>query len=74
MATMLPDKPRSRASVRAGSLSRSEREVFRMLAQGLNGVEIAHRLVLSPARVTAHVRNGRQRLGARTRAHALRSR
>jgi len=55
----------------AGSLSHREREVFKLLAQGLKGAEIAHRLMLSTETVRAHVHNGSKRLGARTRVHAL---
>ena len=55
----------------AGSLSHREREVFKLLARGLNGVEIADRLLLSTETVRTHVSNGSRRLGARTRVHAL---
>jgi PAS domain S-box-containing protein len=52
-------------------LTPREREVITLLALGLSGAEIAERLVLSPETVRIHVRNARQRLGARTRAHAI---
>jgi DNA-binding CsgD family transcriptional regulator len=52
-------------------LTRREREVFRLLALGFNGPEIAQRLVLSPDTVRTHVHNGIVRLGARTRAQAV---
>jgi mannose-1-phosphate guanylyltransferase/mannose-1-phosphate guanylyltransferase/phosphomannomutase len=55
----------------AQRLTPREREVMSLLALGLNGAEIAERLVLSPETVRVHVRNARQRLGARTRAHAI---
>ena len=52
-------------------LSDREQEVIALLASGLNGEEIAARLVLSPETVKTHVRNAMQRLGARTRVHAV---
>jgi PAS domain S-box-containing protein len=52
-------------------LTPREREVITLLALGLSGAEIAERLVISPETVRIHVRNARQRLGARTRAHAI---
>jgi DNA-binding CsgD family transcriptional regulator len=52
-------------------LTAREREIFQLLARGLTGPEIARELVLSPATVRTHVQNGVQRLGARTRLHAL---
>jgi PAS domain S-box-containing protein len=56
---------------RGQQLTPREREVITLLALGLTGAEIAERLVLSPETVRIHVRNARQRLGARTRAHAI---
>jgi DNA-binding NarL/FixJ family response regulator len=53
------------------TLSGREQEVVELLADGLNGEQIAERLVLSPETVKTHVRNAMQRLDARTRAHAV---
>ena len=53
------------------ALSRREREVFRLLAEGLSGEEIAARLYLSPETVRTHIRNGMTKLGARTRTQAV---
>jgi DNA-binding NarL/FixJ family response regulator len=53
------------------SLSAREQEVVELLAAGLNGEQIAERLVLSPETVKTHVRNAMHRLDARTRAHAV---
>ncbi len=53
------------------ALSRREREVFRLLADGLSGEEIAARLYLSPETVRTHIRNGMAKLGARTRTQAV---
>lgn len=49
-------------------LSGREREVMTLLASGLQGNEIAERLVLSPETVKSHVRNALAKLGRRTRA------
>ena len=38
-----------------------------MLAKGLNGEEVAERLVLSPETVRTHVRNAMEKLEANTR-------
>lgn len=42
-----------------------------LLANGLTGEGIAQRLVLSPETVRTHVRNAMEKLGARTRTHAI---
>ena len=52
-------------------LSPREREVVGLLAEGLNGPEIAERLFISPATVRTHVENVMQKLEARTRVHAI---
>lgn len=52
-------------------LTAREAEVLDLLAVGLNGEEVAQRLVLSSETVRTHVRNASARLGARTRAHAV---
>jgi DNA-binding NarL/FixJ family response regulator len=56
---------------RIGILSPREREVLDLLAQGLNGEEVAERLVLSPETVRTHVRNAMEKLEANTRVHAV---
>lgn len=56
---------------REGALTRREREILELLAQGLSGAEIAARLVLSPETVRTHIRNAMSKLGARTRSHAV---
>lgn len=70
MAMTLPEQVPSPSGPRT-SLSPSEREVLRLFAHGLKEGEIAHRLLITPETVKTHARNGRQRLGARTRAHAV---
>jgi DNA-binding CsgD family transcriptional regulator len=48
-----------------------EREVLALLADGLGAEEIALRLTLSPLTVRTHIRNLRDKLGARNTAHAV---
>jgi DNA-binding NarL/FixJ family response regulator len=62
---------RSSATERIQVLSRREREVLDLLAQGLNGEQIAERLFLSPETVRTHVRNAMNKLEAHTRVHAI---
>jgi DNA-binding CsgD family transcriptional regulator len=52
-------------------LTPREREIFRLLALGFSGRDIAKQLFLSPETVRTHVQNGVSRLGARTRGHAI---
>ena len=59
------------AAVRPHVLTPREREVFELLARGRSGPQIAAELVLSPETVRTHVQNGIERLGARTRVHAV---
>ena len=55
----------------AGALTEREAEVLALLADGLNGPEIANRLGISPETVKSHAGNLKLRLGARTLAHAV---
>ncbi len=59
------------ASFEVASLSKREREVFELLADGLSGAEIAEALVLSPETVRTHIRNAMGKLGASTRSQAV---
>lgn len=61
----------TRTANRAETLSRREREVLSMLAGGRTVGEIATDLVLSPFTVRTHVRNAKDKLQARTTAHAV---
>jgi DNA-binding NarL/FixJ family response regulator len=56
---------------RVPSLSKREREIIELLAQGLTGEEVAERLVLSPETVKTHIRNAMGKLEASTRVHAI---
>ena len=58
------------AALRVSRLSPREREVLGLLADGLQGPEIAQRLFLSLETVRTHVRNAVGKLGARTRVQA----
>jgi pimeloyl-ACP methyl ester carboxylesterase/DNA-binding CsgD family transcriptional regulator len=51
-------------------LSGREREVLRLVAEGLSDADIAARLVLSPHTVHRHVANIRRKLGLRSRSAA----
>lgn len=53
------------------ALSPREREVMAALAQGLKGRQVAERLGIAPDTVRTHVENAMQKLGARTRVHAI---
>jgi putative two-component system response regulator len=60
-----------KARVAGGQLTQREREVITLLAQGLNGEEVAETLFLSPATIRTHLRNAMDKVGARTRAHLI---
>lgn len=73
---VIVDRPRaSGATPPAGSAQRRltprEREVFRLLALGFTGGEVAERLVLSPHTVRRHVEKGIARLDANNRVQAI---
>lgn len=52
-------------------LSRREREILDLLAQGLTGAQVATRLFISPETVRTHIRNAMAKLQAHTRVHAI---
>jgi pimeloyl-ACP methyl ester carboxylesterase/DNA-binding CsgD family transcriptional regulator len=56
--------------VGVGELSKREREVLLLVADGLSDSDIAARLVLSPHTVHRHVANIRRKLGLRSRSAA----
>jgi PAS domain S-box-containing protein len=58
-------------SADAPRLSQREREITRLLAEGLSGERIARELFLSPETVRTHIRNAMEHVGARTRAHLV---
>jgi DNA-binding NarL/FixJ family response regulator len=53
------------------SLSKREREIMDLLAQGLTGEQVAERLFLSSETVKTHIRNAMTKLEAHTRVHAI---
>src|SRR2546423_203322 len=55
----------------AAALTPREREVLRLLGEGLSAREIAAHLYLSPKTVGTHCENILKKLGVRTRAHAV---
>lgn len=56
---------------RGRALSPREKEILILLARGLTGAQAAERLWLSPETVRTHVRNAMEKLGAKTRTHAV---
>jgi DNA-binding CsgD family transcriptional regulator len=52
-------------------LTRREREVLSLLAEGMSTKQVAAHLVLSPFTVRTHVQNLRAKLGARSTGHAI---
>jgi DNA-binding NarL/FixJ family response regulator len=61
----------ARRKVGARVLSRREREVLQLLADGLTGVQASEQLSVSPETLRTHVRNASRRLGAKTRVRAV---
>jgi DNA-binding CsgD family transcriptional regulator len=65
---------RRRAAQRTGSqapLSEREREVVRLIGEGLSGPEIAEELQIAHNTVRTHAFNAMTKLGARSRAHLV---
>jgi DNA-binding NarL/FixJ family response regulator len=60
-----------KATQRMPALSKREREIMDLLAQGLTGEAVAERLVLSSETVKTHIRNAMAKLEASTRVHAI---
>jgi DNA-binding NarL/FixJ family response regulator len=52
-------------------LSKREREIMDLLAQGLTGEQVAEHLFLSPETIKTHIRNAMSKLEANTRVHAI---
>jgi DNA-binding NarL/FixJ family response regulator len=69
--TFLTDSQALEVAAGVPALTPREREIFQLLASGLNAPDIARELVLSPATVRTHIQNGVARLGAKSRLQAL---
>jgi DNA-binding NarL/FixJ family response regulator len=59
------------ARFRSGNLTRRQREILQLVAQGQTNAEIARQLVLSPRTVEKHVGNILATLDSRSRAEAV---
>jgi DNA-binding CsgD family transcriptional regulator len=70
-ADELGDPAVQRAPAAPAGLSRREREVLELLADGASLDDIAGELSISATTAKTHVRNAARRLGARHRAHAV---
>jgi DNA-binding NarL/FixJ family response regulator len=60
-----------RATSTQKALSKREREIMDLLAQGLTGEQVAEKLYLSPETIKTHIRNAMNKLEANTRVHAI---
>jgi DNA-binding NarL/FixJ family response regulator len=60
-----------RATEKQRALSKREREIMDLLAQGLTGEQVAEKLFLSPETIKTHIRNAMSKLEATTRVHAI---
>ena len=60
-----------RATQTQKSLSKREREIMDLLAQGMTGEQVAEHLFLSPETIKTHIRNAMNKLEANTRVHAI---
>lgn len=58
-------------SARPRTMTDRERQVLRLVADGMSNEQIATELMLSAETVRTHVRNAMQKLGTHTRAHAV---
>jgi DNA-binding NarL/FixJ family response regulator len=64
--------PGAAGRFRSGDLTRRQREILRLVAEGQTNAEIARALVLSPRTVEMHVANILAALDSRSRAEAVR--
>ena len=62
----------ARAAGTPAGLSEREREVLRLVAQGLTNAQVAERLFLSPRTINAHLNRIYAKLDVATRAAAVR--
>jgi len=69
LASSLTGGPQAREPQPA--LTKREREILRLLADGMRNEQVAQRLFISPLTVRTHVKNAMEKLGAETRAQAV---
>jgi LuxR family maltose regulon positive regulatory protein len=69
--SIVTSSERSDAERSVQALSRREKEVLALLAQGMSNAEIGQVLFISPVTVKVHVRHIFEKLGVRTRAAAV---
>jgi DNA-binding NarL/FixJ family response regulator len=69
LASSLTGGPQAREPQPA--LTKREREILRLLADGMRNEQVAQRLSISPLTVRTHVKNAMEKLGAETRAQAV---
>ena len=62
---------RPRGSTQTSSLTEREHQVLALLADGLTPAEVAQDLIISRSTVGTHIEHIYEKLGARTRAHAV---
>ena len=73
LATVAPvEPPADHVRVVPGGLTRREREVAALVADGLSNREIAEKLVISERTAEGHVERIRDKLGVRSRTHVAR--
>jgi DNA-binding NarL/FixJ family response regulator len=61
----------SQAAERLPTVTKREREILRLLADGMRNEEVAQQLSISPLTVRTHVKNAMQKLEADTRTEAV---
>ena len=64
------NRDETRPDARVGTLTAREREVLKLVAQGMSNAEIATTLFISPATVKTHVAKILEKLSARDRVQA----
>ncbi|AJY73447.1 LuxR C-terminal-related transcriptional regulator [Paenibacillus beijingensis] len=68
LGSRLPKRSTSNAAGKDTELSKREKEVARLVAEGLTNIEIADALIISPRTVSTHLENIYRRLGINSRA------
>ncbi len=68
LAALVADRA---AAGRVSELTRRERQILELLAEGLTGEQVADELFVSAETVRTHIRNAISKLGARTRVQAV---